>query len=33
MKFMKETMPKECLTEYTMPDLLDFEANCEDVEI
>ena len=25
MKFMKETMPKECLTEFKLPDLLDFK--------
>lgn len=29
MTYMRETMPMECLTEYTMPELLDFDAIIE----
>jgi len=31
MKFMKEDMPKECLQENTMPELLDFNDQCEEL--
>ena len=29
MKYLKEDLPKECLTEYKMTDLLDFDAALE----